>query len=343
MCSNKFIILFSLFVSLSLLIQCSHASKTKQKTQDSQPEWINNPTKEYPESMYLSGVGTGDTREAAENNAMGSIARIFKSKIRVDQSVYEHFLETDQNLSSTSQIRRRTNVGAQQELKNIKIKEAYFSPNDGLNYALAVLARTETGKLYRNEFEDNDFKIAEFYGDYQKSKQKLHRYTSISKAKALTGRNNIIKEKYAIIMAGNRDLIASVQENEIDSEMRKLLDQISVNIESENGSADVMDYMEELIGKIGFKIVGATGDFSFNYSLTYKPAELNRNDTQGFNWKLTVSITDNINNHALKTFNIEKRTLGISEEQAKAKMMRSIRKEINESLYNQFIGYVSSI
>ena len=158
-------------VLTSQLIFCSHSNiKVRQAgSNDETPIWIDNPYKSYPRDLYFSGVSTGDTRESAENNAMGSIAKIFKSNIKVDQTVVENFYETETTFESQSSLNRRTSVGSDLELKNIKIVDTWFSSGEGLYYARAILDREETAAVYRREIEENDVKISENYENYKNS------------------------------------------------------------------------------------------------------------------------------------------------------------------------------
>ncbi len=336
----KFVLL--LLLGVMFTYACTPAPKVVHQN-DEEPEWIENPYKLFPKSMYLVGVGSGDTREAAENNAYGSIAKVFRSKIRVRQSVYEQFLETEKDFSSSSQLKRRTTVGADEELKNIRTERTHFSSKDGLYYALAVLDRAETEAIYEEELQDNDQRIAEYFARYKKSQDKIHQYANLAKALALDEKNKAIEEKLAIIAVHKFERKPAVSSETLHSEMQNLLDRISVQITSQNNAPpEIGDYLREMVGMLGFKVVTGQADFIFTYSLTMNPANLQRDDVQGFNWKLTVGIRDNLKGNTLKTFNVEKRTLGISEEQARAKVMRAIRKECTENLYRQFVEYLTS-
>ena len=70
--------------------QCSYAQKSiKVQKGKEKPEWVNNPYAFYSERQYFVGVGNGDTRDAAEKNAIGQIAKIFKTDIQVDETLIE--------------------------------------------------------------------------------------------------------------------------------------------------------------------------------------------------------------------------------------------------------------
>ncbi|MEJ2055583.1 MAG: LPP20 family lipoprotein, partial [Calditrichaceae bacterium] len=163
--SIKTVMIFILILQLLSMFSCASTPPPKSNTSTSSdyPEWINNPNSLYPDSRYIVGVGSGDTRQAAEKNAVGNIAKVFQSVINVDQTLIENYLEVEQNnqnsASFSSQMLSRTSVTSQQDLKNIKIDEVYFSSNDGLYYVLAYLDRAETAQLYEQDIRNNDNKI----------------------------------------------------------------------------------------------------------------------------------------------------------------------------------------
>ena len=306
------------------------------------PEWIHHPGRAFPESRYLFGVGTGDSRKAAENSAIAAIARVFRTRVAMQQSLYQEFLEKDTNLTSSAQLRKKIQIGADEEIQNATVKEAYFSREEGLHYALAVLNRAETAKLYRAQIQGNDRKIAAYYRDYQSQSNKVRRFVDIARARALSDENSALRRKHDIVSGAALVPPPSVEETEIERALRETRAAITVNLVPEAGTApEITDYVRELVGKFGFRTVEERGDFTMRYSLDTKPAGLNREDVRGLNWKLTVSIGDNLNLHSLPTFNIEKRTLGVSHEQAELKMLRAARRAIVDDLHRLFLDYLT--
>jgi hypothetical protein len=331
--------------SITLFSFCAHSSANIKPRSNSQaPEWVNNPYENYDKNLYFTGVATGDTREASENNAVGSIAKIFKSNIRVDQTVIENFVETEASFESQSKMNRRTSVGSNLELKNIKIVDNWFSLAEGLYYSRAVLDRKETASLYQKEFDENDLKINSHFENYKQSSQKLDQYIYLSKAKALLLLNKQITEKLRILAIYKTDPVLTLSDTEINTELNKVLKNVTVNLQhiADGKNRDVEDYLKELIGKIGFRIVENGGDFVFLYSLNLRKANVARKDVTGYTWKLTVEIRDNINQRSINAFNIEKRTLGLTTEQAKAKIMRSVHQNIVNEVHKRFLQYISS-
>ncbi len=338
---NKLFLLF-FFVFLSCGAQ---AKKTINVNNDDEPGWIDNPHKFYPENQYIIGVGSGDTREAAQNNAIASISKVFQSKIKVDQTVIENYFEQEKNgvisTSGNSAVLNHSTVGSNQELKNIKIDQSYFSPKDGMYYVLAYLDRKETAAIYRKEISDNDLKIGEYHELYEKSDKKLSKYAYLLKAKTVSDVNEILNQQYGIIRGDGSRVPALISSSQLNQELRALTQQITINLNAAEGTPPtVTDFVKEAVGKFGFKIVNGTGDFSFNYGLDMKKTDIGRANTVGFNWYFTLTVVDNINNYSLDTFNLKNRTIAISEQEAKAKIMHKIKKGLTTKFYKQFLNYM---
>ena len=71
--------------------------------------------------------------------------------------------------------------------------------------------------------------------------------------------------------------------------MTELLNTITVALyPSKDTPSEVGDYLKEVVGKIGFKVVNTQGDFSLNYSLDIEPTNIDRENLVAFNWKLTI-------------------------------------------------------
>ncbi len=335
---------FRLFILVLLFFQCSGLHHQNIQAKDRLPEWVHNPHSSYPQSMYLVGIGTGDTRSDAENNAIGSISKIFQAKVDVDETLLEQYLESNEGTQFTSQMLNKTRVGSQQQLKNIKIAQSFFYEDEGLYYVLAYLDRMETEELYRADIERNHAKIADYYNNYQQSQDKLGQYAFLQKAIDLLHINEILYAQYEIINVTGEAIEPPVSLSELEKQRMALLNQISValTVTGEN-QQEIATYLQETLGKTGFKIVESDADFSFNSHFELTPADLNRENITGYNWRLSIEVRDHVNQFTLKTFTLKNRTMGISDDQAMAKIMTIVQKELNNNFYNQFMDYIRKL
>ncbi len=338
--------LFFIFLSISLmLLNCTYAQKSAHAAKDQMPSWVNNPHELYPEDEYIVGVGSGDTRQAAEDDAVGNIARVFKSKIKVDRTLIENYLEDEKSgdISGSTQTMQRSRVSTKMQLKNVKIDKSYFSPTDGVYYVLAYLDRRETAGLYRKDILQNQDKISEYYQHFKQEKNKLHKFAYINKAVALSDMNALLNEKFQILTKGGH-VPAELERSTLVKERNDLLDKITVNFQPVgNPPQEILDYLHEVIGKVGFKTVQGAADFTIKYSFDLQKSNLQRKNIVAFNWKLTVDVLDNVNHFSLKTFNIAQRAAAISKGEARSRIMRNAKKALNKKFFRLFTQYLTTL
>lgn len=134
-------------VLLALLAGCSAPKQ-------SVPEWVVRPQEIYPRSQYLSAVGEGDTRRAAENSAAAGLARIFESRIQANETLSETARETEETLSRISELRTAVQIGSNQDLLNVQYGEA-FAADNGRVYTAAFIPRTQTAEMIRQRMAAN--------------------------------------------------------------------------------------------------------------------------------------------------------------------------------------------
>ncbi|RLD15716.1 hypothetical protein DRI50_03585 [candidate division KSB1 bacterium] len=338
--------IFIILLSLQLT-HCIYAQKGASLEKGTKlPVWVNAPYDVFPQSQYIVGVGSGDTREAAEKNAVSEIAKVFQSNIQVDETLIESALEHTKGnrteLTTNSQMYNQTQITSNLELKNIKVERVFFSEKEGMYYALAVLNRAETAQLYRKDFNENDQLLQKYFRQAEQESNKLHKLSDLNKSYALFEVNRLINEKYKVL-TGGQSLQPSVSENQLKQALRKAREAIAIQLQAAPGTPkEVGDYLKELIGNLGFKISDKPADFVLRYQLERKPTNLNRPGIVAFNWQLTVQLSDRINNVTLKTFTVSKRTAAISEGEANARILRTVKMQLQNRFYRQFLDYLNS-
>ena len=85
------IFLFS-FIFISSIIAGGNPSKVKpiknsSKQQEKFPTWISNPSQNYNEKLYLTGVGFGTNDNTAEDDAKSELIKILDQKISSTESI----------------------------------------------------------------------------------------------------------------------------------------------------------------------------------------------------------------------------------------------------------------
>ena len=197
-----------LLIVVITLVGCSSNSVVRL---GEKPEWIDNPKIKYPEGMYLSAVGYGSTRRSAEADAMGSVARIFKTDIKANTKYSERWseLESTREEDEISLFAENTKdifISAEQNLINIEIGESY-TDNLGKVYSLAYIHRSRTADIYDEKITQTNSMIEFYLAKYVASSNIIQQYAYLGLASIFAFQNQTLLDQLAIISPMEYEMI----------------------------------------------------------------------------------------------------------------------------------------
>lgn len=274
----------SLFVVLSLI------------TAQEKPSWIDNPGISYPVSKYLTAIGTGDTRKAAENSASASLSQIFKSTIQSQQTVNERYKElfTAPNQSTfegETNVTKNVTISTDQTLYNVQYAES-FTDNLGRTYVLAVLERNTTADIYRQKIEENEAVMLRYIQQYKQSADPLMRYANMNAAGVFSSINQSLRQQLMIIMPGmtvppksGYDAVAVNQM--IADAVKQLPFSVAITGDSDNR---VKAIIKEMLSENGF-IVAEKGIMKISGEVSFQEIDLKRPEKY-VRWSYKLSVLD---------------------------------------------------
>lgn len=335
---KKIILLFAI-----IFMSCSPTVVTAKKNKA--PDWINNPQKEYKEAYYLSAVGSGDTKKAAEKDAFSNLSRIFEAEIKSDQTLVQKFEETTvgdkTSLSAEEKMRNLTQIQSEQTLKNVKIGETYFDPNSGEYYVIAYLKRSETEDIYHNEIQDNNRKIDQFYAEYQNNTSKLDKLTYLSDAIELAEANEILNAQLRIISPSHSTASLPIPLEKLVSERNTFAKTIHVVVSSTGDYKSYLDdYLKEVFNNFGFSVFDSAFDpeyvdFTIKSSLLISEIDLER-DEEFVRWELSITIVDTQSEAEAVIYTKSDREGHLNVKEAENRALRSVKEEIQKDFFKFF-------
>lgn len=138
-------------IALSLIYLLSACSATP-----TQPQWLDQPGAAYPENRYLSAIGEGNSREAAEDRALANLAKIFEVAV-ADRSM--DFTEANISASgvttTTQQASRFVTTEARQILEGARVVE-HWQADNGSHHSLAVLEKAPAARRFSSSVQRAD-------------------------------------------------------------------------------------------------------------------------------------------------------------------------------------------
>lgn len=328
-----------MFGGILILLSCS-ANRDLQTTQI--PEWVESPTLKYPETLYFSAVGTGDTKQIAEQNAYANIAKIFQVDIQTEQRLSERYeeriSEADIYSSSETQLENIYNITTNQTLKNIKVGESFFDARTGTYYVLAYLDRLDTAALYEEDIKRNNSEITEIYVLYQASDNKLEKLGYLEKAVELAEITEILNSQLRVISPFNEGIKIAFTSSALKNEQEQLARSVSVRLKvSEDYEEQIEGYLKETIANFGFSVIPSDSakepDLEVIAHFSVKEIDLGRAE-HFVRWELTITLLDALRGGEAFTYTDGGREGHINRQQAKSRALQSAHKKIRTDFYN---------
>jgi hypothetical protein len=162
----------------------------------SKPAWIDGVSPEYPSAQYLIGVGQGDNRAVAEDQAYAALARIFKAEVSAQSKDWESYLLVEQRGASRDERRLTldtlTRVSTDKVLENVKIVGRWYDPKNGLHYALGGMHRAQAETAFMERITALDRDVQSDVDEARRTSDKLGKIRALRRAT----RNLILRETY---------------------------------------------------------------------------------------------------------------------------------------------------
>lgn len=327
-----------------LLLSCVAQAKTKKGK--GQPEWLENPKKVYPELLYLTAIGEGDSRSEAENFAASNLAKIFETKVRADETYYQRYQELvkDDEVSyeDLTDVSKNVNLSASQTLYNIQYSESY-TDELGRVHVLAYLNRTRTAEIYEEKIRRNNQKILYYEGQSKAATDMRIKYAAMNAAAIISDTNEILLEQLDIISPDTREFIElDYDHNEVSRLAAQYARSITFNININNDQDDkITNIITNLFTDMGFttgenEILQVSGDIAF------QKTDLKRDDFEFIRYEMNLQITDP-ESILVSSLSEKGREGHATYQEAQERAIRKLALKIQSSLKLKVIDYFDSL
>lgn len=329
-----------LTITLFLITSCA----SSQQSSSGNPQWVDNPYSVYSESEYLAAVGSGSTQNAAQDQALASLSRIFQSRIDAEQTVEEEFLEWEdgnQWMSENSySLVNFSRISTDQNIINAEVLETRLG-NDAQWYALAAINRRETSRVYSDMIMNNSQQISELERAADNSSRIYRALGLLQQARNIALENEMLSQQRNIIMGGGA-LSRSEDMARLNEKVRTVREQCIISISGNDDAADIMPAVRDIFQQMGF-IIGNAGVLDASINFNHQVADLRRDDADFVRWTLTISVDDPELNQSLATFSHDGRDGALSyndalkraEFSARQHIERNFRTFLDESITNE--------
>ncbi|MBI3803955.1 MAG: LPP20 family lipoprotein [Nitrospirae bacterium] len=309
------------------------------------PDWVDGAGAHYPDATYLTGVGSGDTRQKAEDSAYAALARIFRTEVRSTVQEREDFKQAEKTqgveVDRRVDIQNQTVVSTDKVLEQVRIAERWADPVSQVYYALAVLDRAKSAAALRQQSLDAETEAREWESRAKRATDPMEQARALRKAILAARRTESYEADLRVVQPTGRGEGLNVNPALLDAQLRELLSRafrVDVHIEGPYG-APVRD---ALLAKLHEKgLTGAPdGEILIQGEVGMEPVDLNDPRWHYARWTAHVTLTQKEGQKIFGGLQRSGREGHLSAKEADRKALSAMQKELSESVGETLLNFI---
>lgn len=312
------------------------------------PTWVASPNEAYPQSRYITAVGTGHDRTEAERNALAALVAIFGQSVQTEMSTVVTYSKAVAdgavNMSEDRSIQNAIKTSAAMDtLVGAEIAGVWFD-GTSLHYAIALMDRQKTTALYTDMLNGNQQVITKLtvLPDTEK-------YTpgSIERFR-LAGTIADVNQVYATVLAVLGNGTSAAPNLRTGDSYRLEAADITANIpiavrvnDDRNGRINAA--FAQVLNKAGFKSGEAASRFVLAVTLTLTEDPVQNQRFSFVNYLVDARLTDTLPGVVLLPFTITGKEGHANREGAESRALMAVEKQIAETFGAALTDWLSSL
>ena len=314
-------------------------------TRGGMPAWYSNPSAEYPDNVYLTAIGSGDTRRAAEQDALGAMSQIFRAEVSVDMSTQERYRElvTASGSMSESDVRltQSVDVRSNQTLMNVQFGDA-ATDERGRVHVIAYIERMPTAQVYVDLINKSAAQVDSFLQQARSTTDMLRRYAYMSAASVVATNNEVLRDQLRIISQASSQMVRiNYNFDQLLQERTDLASQMTVGVNILGDTGDrIAGAVRQALGQERFP-VAANGLMNVEGTVSMESVVLNP-QYKTVRWYLNLQMVGPTGT-TLVTFDKQERASGVTDDAARAFAYNDITKAIEEQFVYEVRRYFDGL
>lgn len=312
------------------------------------PQWITVPSAVYPSETYMNGIGSGETREVAEVEAVKNLAQVFGQTVRAESTAskkMEQAVSDGKVVYSTSGNLHQniTTIIDSENLIGIEIAEYFYNSSEKKWYAIAILHREKTSLIYLDMIQKNDEAVRNALRESEKHPGSFYGYSEICFALEIAEENDRLLKNMQVIdfdrAESVRHTIISLQN--IQALQKKFAETITifVNILGDSDNK-IKSSFQNAFSKYGFKTSSSKKE---KYCLegSYSSEISQKQKIFYCTYILNLEFFDSSTRESLFAINLKGREGSFSETDARNRTFRVLEKNIETEFSRNFDSYIN--
>lgn len=340
--------------ALLLAAGCASGPKDKTDVTDTSipPIWLSNPDAAYSSSRYVSAVGSGTDRDAAEKSALTALIAVFGQSISSDTTVSSRYMDSvkdgilQDNSASHSIDENITTAVAMDTLVGAEIKETWTDTAGKYTYAIAVMDKPKTAVLYTDLIKSNDNLIESLLNIPQKDKGTFSEYSRMRMAADTADANehfinvlSVVSPASAATMRSSR-VSGDVYRVKATSAAAAISVSVSVINDSENRLSQAFS---SVFSNSNFRITQKGERYKLDAEVSFSEVILPSNPNKFSRAVLNARLIDMESGEVLLPYSTSIREGHTSLPEAENRALRSLAVKIESDFAESFDSYLQSL
>lgn len=314
------------------------------------PAWIDGESRDFPSARYITGVGYGNERPAAEDKARAEIARVFYSHIDSSNRTYQEIFESragDKSRTAESiNYEEITRVSTRKVLSGVRIGRVFRDPSVKPEFfALAILDRIQAAEILRSRIVELDRQIEQLLGESRYQTDKLTQIKLLQHCIEHHALRQAYNAELRIVDTGGKGLAPLVNIAEIKTQLTGVLLKdflIALSVQGSRANEVQRSLVAALNGK-GFAVSEQIGSASVlaRGRVEIKPIPQSDTEWKFVRWNAYFDLVDQKGGAVFGSVQKSGKSGHLTTAQAEDRAVRSIRKslaaEISEDLSNYIL------
>jgi hypothetical protein len=315
------------------------------------PAWVDSPELVYSKQRYVAAVGLGPERILAEKNALANLTAVFGQSIQAElqsvasysEAVKSGAIQVSESLSVQEAI---TTSAEMDSLLGAEIADVWHDSGNSVYYAVAVMEREKTARLYADLIRSNSKIITDLTTMNEAEKNTLNGYSRYQLAAAIADASRLYGN--VLTYVGNTTDINPGDMKKGDDyrlEAAGIVRNIPIEIKVSGDRSDrIKNAFSRALGSAGFRTGGANRRYRLVVTLALEPTDLPEQRNKFVRFTVDANLTDTAEgNSVLFPFNRTGREGHISIPEAENRALREAEKRIEADYPPALAEYLAEL
>jgi hypothetical protein len=314
-----------------------------------QPDWVRSPYEKYDRQANIAAVGDGNSRQDAENKALGNLVALFGQSIQVEEKIKTSYQQSIRNGTAASWSENTfvdsdiLRLAGLDTLVGAEIGEVW-DDGRGAVYAVAVMNKSKAAQIYSDMVRANQAMIDNLVNKIpDNEKNTINTYARYQFAATVADITGSYRGVLSVI--GSPLPAQGVKTgNDYRIEAQNITRIIPIGISVQNDkSGRIQGAFAKALSDLGFISGGTNSRYVLTVKIVTSEADIANQPYKYTRIEVSADLTDTSNNTVLLPYNFNSREGHATQTEADNRAYMAAEKKIDNEYKGLLNNYLSQL